>query len=61
MEEKSKIIISYHKFFNIIPKLINYVQGDLRKLSNMVNLYKNKPEIFTNQIIENIFGHWMIL
>jgi len=36
-------------------KLINYVQGDLRKLNSMYNLYKNKPQLFTIEIIENIF------
>jgi hypothetical protein len=35
-------------------KLVTYVQGDLRKLNNMHNLFKNKPEIFTCDIIENI-------
>ena len=39
----------------IKTKLISYIQGDLRKLNNMYNLYKNKPEIFTCEIIENIF------
>jgi len=35
-------------------KLISYAQGDLRKLTNMYNLYKNKPEVFTCEIIDNI-------
>lgn len=35
-------------------KLISYAQGDLRKLTNMYNLYKNKPDVFTCEIIENI-------
>jgi hypothetical protein len=35
-------------------KLISYVQGDLRKLNNMYNLYKNKPGVFTCEVIENI-------
>ena len=39
----------------IVGKLVNYIQGDLRKLNNMVNLYKNKPDIFTCQTIDNIF------
>ena len=39
----------------IVNKLVNYIQGDLRKLKNMVNLYKNKPDIFTCQTIDNIF------
>ena len=36
-------------------KLISYIQGDLRKLNNMYNLNKNKPQLFTCQILEDIF------
>jgi DNA polymerase III delta prime subunit len=35
-------------------KITIFVQGDLRKLNNILLLYKNKPEIFKDQIIENI-------
>jgi predicted ATPase len=35
-------------------KITNYVQGDLRKLNNIYNLYLNKPSIFKTSIIENI-------
>ena len=35
-------------------KISHYVQGDLRKLNNIYTLNKNKPEIFTNNIIDNI-------
>ena len=35
-------------------KISNYVQGDLRKLNNIYTLNKNKPELFTKNIIENI-------
>ena len=38
----------------IRTKISNYVQGDLRKLNNIYTLNKNKPEIFTNNIIDNI-------
>jgi hypothetical protein len=34
--------------------LISYFQGDLRKLNNTYNLYKNKPEVFTYEVIDNI-------
>jgi DNA polymerase III delta prime subunit len=51
--------ISNNLFSNIseeiMNKLIIYVQGDLRKLNSIYNLYKNKPECFTSQILENIF------
>ena len=36
-------------------KIMYYVQGDLRKLNNIYNFYKNKPDFFTSEIIENIF------
>ena len=35
-------------------KITTFVQGDLRKLNNILVLYKNKPEIFKDQLIENI-------
>jgi Cdc6-like AAA superfamily ATPase len=40
---------------NIQNKIINYVQGDLRKLNSIYNIYKNKPEVFNNEMIDNIF------
>ena len=40
---------------DIMNKLIVYVQGDLRKLNSIYNLYKNKPDCFTSEILENIF------
>jgi hypothetical protein len=35
-------------------KINNFVQGDLRKLNNIKMLYHNKPDLFTNESIENI-------
>ncbi len=32
-----------------------YAQGDLRKLNSIYNLYKNKPDCFTTEILNNIF------
>lgn len=40
---------------NIKNKLINYVQGDLRKLNCIFDIYKNNREIFDGNILENIF------
>jgi len=48
---------------NILPnidediknKLINYVQCDLRKLSNIYNIYVNNPSLISSNIMENIF------
>ena len=40
---------------DIKTKLISYIQGDLRKLNNMYNFNKNKPELFTCEIIDDIF------
>jgi DNA polymerase III delta prime subunit len=36
-------------------KIIDFVQGDLRKLQNIYQIYKNKPEIFTINLFDNIF------
>lgn len=36
-------------------KIVEYTQGDLRKLKSIHTLYKNKPECFTSEIIDNIF------
>ena len=40
---------------NIKNKIIQYVQFDIRKLHNIYTIYLNKPEIFSTNIIENIF------
>jgi hypothetical protein len=40
---------------NIKVNVINYIQGDLRKLSTIYELYKNKQDILNNNIIQNIF------
>ena len=40
---------------DIKNKIRDYVQGDLKKLNSIYTLYKNKPEIFKTNIIENIF------
>jgi len=40
---------------NIKTKIISYAQGDLRKLNSIYNLYKNKPDCFTLEILDNIF------
>ena len=36
-------------------KIVSYTQGDLRKLNNMYHLYKNCPDYFTFDNINNIF------
>lgn len=40
---------------NIKAKIINYAQGDIRKLNNIYNIYKNKSDIFKSDIIDDIF------
>jgi dephospho-CoA kinase len=40
---------------NIKTKIVNYVQGDIRKLNNIYNIYNNKKDIFKSDIIETIF------
>ena len=39
----------------IKEKIVHYVQRDLRKLNNIYSFYKNKPDFFSTEIIENIF------
>lgn len=40
---------------DIKTKIIHYTQGDLRKLNNICNLHKNKPDCFTSEMLDNIF------
>jgi hypothetical protein len=48
---------------NILPnisedaqnKITNYVQRDLRKLTNIYNIYINNPSLISSNVIENIF------
>jgi len=40
---------------NINKKIIDFVQCDLRKLNNIYNIYRNNPDLFNSEIIENIF------
>lgn len=40
---------------NIKSNVIQYVQGDLRKLVTIYDLYKNKESLLNNDIIQNIF------
>ena len=40
---------------NIRTKIINYTQGDIRKLNNIYNIYINNNDIFNSDIIETIF------
>ena len=36
-------------------KIINYAQGDIRKLNNIYNIYNSKNDIFKSDIIDDIF------
>ena len=36
-------------------KIIDYIQCDLRKLNNIYNIYLNKPDCFSSDLINNIF------
>jgi DNA polymerase III delta prime subunit len=40
---------------NIKTKLITFIQGDLRKLNNIYNIYKNKKDILKDENFSNIF------
>ena len=39
---------------NITEQIKIFVQGDLRKFNSIYTLYKNKPNVFTKDMIENI-------
>lgn len=36
-------------------KIINYVQGDIRKLNSIYGIYKNNHDVFSNNMIDSIF------
>jgi DNA polymerase III delta prime subunit len=40
---------------DVKEKLVEYIQGDLRKLNNMNHLYNKNPECFTYKMISDIF------
>jgi predicted ATPase len=40
---------------NIKNNIVNFIQGDLRKLNTIYELYKNKQSILNTNIIQNIF------
>ena len=39
----------------LLNNIINYIDGDLRKLNSIYNIYKNNYNILKNNIIQNIF------
>ena len=40
---------------DIKNKIVNYIQGDLRKLNSIYNIYKDKPDFFKDDIIDKLF------
>ena len=40
---------------NLKHKMINFIQGDLRKLKSVYDIYKNGESILKNQLIQNMF------
>jgi DNA polymerase III delta prime subunit len=40
---------------SIKTKVFSFVQGDLRKLNNIYNIFQIKSNVFTNEVIDNIF------
>ena len=38
-----------------IPQILDYVQGDMRKMMFICNLYKTKPHLLTENTLQNIF------
>ncbi len=41
----------------LIENITNYIQGDLRKLENIINIYQNKNNIIKPNIINSIFSN----
>ena len=41
---------------NLLTNIIQYIQGDLRKLECLLNIYQKKDSIIKPEIIENIFS-----
>ena len=41
--------------YDLKEKLVNYIQGDLRKLKATFDIYKNKESILKNNFIQNMF------
>jgi SpoVK/Ycf46/Vps4 family AAA+-type ATPase len=39
----------------LIKNIVNYIQGDLRKLNSIYNIYKNHQSLLKNKIINNMF------
>ena len=50
------LIPSISKNNNLINNLIKYIQGDLRKLESIINIYQNKNSIIKPNLIDNIFS-----
>lgn len=42
-------------YFPIKDIILNYIQGDLRKLNFIKNIYIKKPELMTEETLQNIF------
>jgi hypothetical protein len=40
---------------SIKNKVLTFIQGDIRKLNNIYGIFKNKTDIFKNEVIDNIF------
>ncbi len=40
---------------NVKNNILSFIQGDLRKLNSIYNIYKNNPNFLKSDIIENIF------
>jgi len=38
----------------LVAKIVSYVQGDLRKVNNMYHLYRTKPDVFADDVIDRI-------
>lgn len=49
------IVESTNNFEKFRPKLLDYIQGDMRKMKFVCNMYKTKPDMLTDDTISSIF------
>jgi adenylate kinase family enzyme len=48
-------MIKSKEITNLKPQLLDYIQGDIRKLTFIHNLYEKKPQLLNMETLQNIF------
>lgn len=49
------ITIKRKEIVDLKPQLLDYIQGDIRKLAFIHNLYEKKPQLLNKETLQNIF------